>query len=179
MPRRLLSLFGQLAVFGLIALVLGYFSTSPGYIVFPADESRVLLDFSHVGQRKGECRKLTPEEIAEMAANMRRSEICPRERLPVAVELEVDGELVFSRSLPPSGLSSDGASQAYESIRVPPGKHSLVARLRDSAREDGFDFQAEAEVVLRPRENFVIDFRSELGGFIFGAGRTQSVKIGD
>jgi hypothetical protein len=179
MSRRLLTFFGQVAVFGLIALVLGYFSTSPAYIAFPEDQARILLDFSHVGQRKGECRRLTPEEMAEMAANMRRAEICPRERLPVDVELEIDGELIFSRSLPPSGLSGDGASQIYESIRVRPGEHSLIARLRDSAREAGFDFEAVAEVVLQPKENFVIDFRSELGGFIFGAGRAPSVKNGD
>ena len=179
MSRRLLTLFGQAVVFGLIALVLGYFSTSPAYVAFPKDQARILLDFSHVGQRKGECRRLTPEEIAEMPANMRRAEICPRERLPVAVELELDGTLIFNESLPPSGLSGDGASQIYESIRVRPGEHRLIARLRDSAREDGFDFEAEAAVVLQPAENFVIDFRSELGGFIFGAGRAQSATNGD
>ena len=178
MSKRLLILLGQAVVFGLIAIVLGYFSTSPAYIAFPEDQARILLDFSHVGQRKGECRRLTSEEIAQMAANMRRAEICPRERLPVVVELELNGALIFSESLPPSGLSSDGASQAYESIRVRPGEHSLVARLRDSAREDGFDFEAAAMVDLQPAENFVIDFRSELGGFIFGAGRPQRVGNG-
>ncbi len=176
MLKSAFSLFGQVVVYGLIALVLAYFSTSPGFQVFPPQKSRILLDFSHVGARKGECRQLSKQEIAEMAANMRRSEICPRERLPIVVEVELDGEQLVHRSLPPSGLSGDSASQIYQGFEVAPGARRIVARLRDSRRESGFDYESEIDVELRPRENFVIDFRSELGGFIFGAGRLASTQ---
>ncbi len=50
---------------------------------------------------------------------------------------------------------------------VEPGRHALSVRLRDSARESGFDYEKEATVELRPGENLVVDFRSELGGFLF------------
>ena len=179
MPKGLFSVAGQVLVYGLIAVVLGYFSTRPAYRAFPADAAQILLDFSHVGQRKGECRKLTPEEIAAMAANMRRAEICPRERLPVLVELEIDGELLVSRSLAPGGLSGDGAAQIYQALRVEPGEHFLVARLSDSGRESGYDYEARERVALRARENYVIDFRSEMGGFIFAAGRGAATKRGN
>ena len=53
--------------------------------------------------------------------------------------------------------------------------YELVARLRDSARESGFDYEGTAEVELRPGENYVVDFRSELGGFLFGPNRETGV----
>jgi hypothetical protein len=167
MPRPLAYL-GQGIIYAAIALVLGYFATSPSYQRFPDDKAQILLSFSHVGQRKEACRKPTQEELEATAANMRRTEICGRERVPVYVELRLADELIYGASLPPTGLSRDGASQAYERFEVPPGRHRLVARLRDSARDEGFDFEGEIEVDLRPGQNFVVDFRGELGGFIFG-----------
>ncbi|MBT8147522.1 MAG: hypothetical protein KJN90_11765, partial [Gammaproteobacteria bacterium] len=60
-----------------------------------------------------------------------------------------------------------GASTAYRKFTVPAGTHHLVARLRDSRREVGFDYEQAAEITLTPQQNFVIDFRPELGGFLF------------
>lgn len=165
---RILAYLGQAAVYGAIALVLGTFATRPTYQRFPDDKAQILLSFSHVGQRMEPCRKPTQEELEATAANMRRTEICGRERVPVYVELLLADERIYGASLPPTGLSRDGASQAYERFEVPPGRHRLVARLRDSARGEGFDFESEIEVDLRAGQNFVVDFRGELGGFLFG-----------
>lgn len=173
MPR-VFAYVGQVAVYGLVALLLGYFSASPTYRSFPADKAQLLLSFSHVGKRKRPCRKLTEAEIAETAPNMRRSEICPRERLPVFVELELSGAVIYRASLVPTGLSKDGASQTYRRFTLKPGRHRIVARLRDSGREKGFDYETEAEIKLGPGENMVVDFRSEFGGFIIGAGSRAS-----
>ena len=79
----------------------------------------------------------------------------------------VDGDILYRDELPPSGLASDGASTAYRKFTVPAGTYRLVARLRDSRREDGFDYEKAAGIVLTPQQNFVIDFRPELGGFLF------------
>jgi hypothetical protein len=92
---------------------------------------------------------------------------CPRERRPLLVELELDGEILYRDELPPSGLAGDGASTAYRKFPVAAGSHQLVARLRDSRREEGFDYVKSAEVTLAPQQNFVIDFRPEFGGFLF------------
>ena len=172
MPK-VFAIAGQLAVYGLTALLFGVFSTDPSYRAFPEDKAQILLTFSHVGQRKGECRKLTPEEIQEMAANMRRAEICPRERLPVTVELELSGEVIYHAELRPTGLSSDGASQAHRRFMVEPGPHHLVARLRDGAESGGFNYQEATDIELQAGENFIVDFRSEMGGFLFGTGRER------
>ncbi len=170
MPRALAYL-GQAVIYALIALCLGSFATSPAHRPFPDGKAQLLLSFSHGGQRKGACRKLSREEIAEMAANMRRAELCPRERLPVTVELALSGEVIYRAELPPTGLSGDGASQAYQSFMLEPGSYEIAARLRDSARGEGFDYEDHARVVLAPGQRLAIDFRSAKGGFIFGTRR--------
>ena len=83
------------------------------------------------------------------------------------VELELDGEIATRRLLPPAGLHQDGASSVYQRFPVTAGRHRIVARLRDSARSEGFDHERAMDIDLVPGQNFVIDFRAESGGFIF------------
>ena len=168
------ALAGQLVIFGLTALVLGVLSTHPTYQAFPEDKAQILLSFSHVGRHKGECRKLTREEIQAMAANMRRAELCPRERLPVTVELELSGDVIYHAVLKPTGLASDGASQVHKRFTVEPGAHQLVARLREEPEAGDFDYQDEMDIELEAGENYIVDFRSEMGGFLFGTGRERA-----
>jgi len=98
---------------------------------------------------------------------MRRPLDCPRGRLPVLIELELDGVLLYSAELPPSGLAGDGVSTAYKTFAVDPGQHHLVARLRDSNRAEGFDHEKASEITLSPQQNFVVDFHPSRGGFQF------------
>lgn len=175
MPR-LWAWLGQALIYGIVALGLGAFSTRPAYLHFPPDKAQIVLSFSHVGDRVVPCRKPTREEIQEMAANMRRAEICERARLPLQVELLLEGEALYSASLVPTGLSRDGASQVHERFTVAPGRHELLVRLRDSARSSGYDYEAAAVVELRPRQSLVIDFRAELGGFLFGQDRDSRTQ---
>jgi hypothetical protein len=165
--HKLVQLVGQAIAYALFAVAIGYFATRPAYTHLDPDKALIKLSFSHAGQRKGECRRLTPEELAELAPNMRRPLDCPRERLPLRVELLLDGETVFQGELPPSGLAGDGASTVYRKFPVAPGQHRLTARLRDTARAEGFDYESEQDIVLEPRQVFVVDFKSALGGFIF------------
>ena len=166
MPK-VVAYLGQGVVYAVIALCLGAFATWPSYRAFPDDKARLVISFSHGGQRLGECRKLSPEEIAEVAANMRRAEVCPRGRQPIMVEMRLSEELLYSASLPPTGIAGDGASQVYQGFTVDPGKHLLRVALRDSPRSEGFDYEREAEITLEPGQSFVVDFRAEMGGFFF------------
>jgi hypothetical protein len=166
MPRAF-QYIGQLIAYALFALVIGYFATQPTYTHLDPDRALIKLSFSHAGEHRQECRRLTQEELNELPPNMRRPMDCPRERLSLLVELELDGKILYRDELPPSGLASDGASTAYRKFPVAAGSHTLVARLRDSRREDGFDYEQVAEITLAPQQNFVIDFRPELGGFLF------------
>ena len=156
---------GQAAVYALLALAIGGLSSAPSFTYFPAGNALVRLSFAHSAKPRGECHRRTAEELAALPANMRRPFDCPRERLPVHVVLELDGATIFEASLAPTGLWGDGPSMVYRRFEVPAGSHRFVARLRDSARETGYDYEAEEMVDLASGQSFVIDFGA--GGFVF------------
>ena len=158
---------GQAAFLALIMLVVGYLSTRPQYVQVPEGMAQIKLSFAHGGARAQDCRRLTAEEIAALPANERRPNTCSRERIPVYIQLSVDGELVVDQSLPATGLASDGPSRIYTKLLVPAGDHIVAARLRDSKRSTGFDYESTRTMNLQPHQNLAIDFKADSGGFIF------------
>ena len=164
---KIWRLSAQLIFYTAFVGLIAYFSKSPDYAFVDPEMGVIRLSFSHAGERKGPCRRLTPEEIAALPPNMRKPMDCPRERLPLLVELHLDGEVVYRRALPPSGIAGDGASTAYERFVVAPGYHRITVKLRDSAREGGFDYEGEKEMLIAPRQNVLVDFRADAGGFRF------------
>jgi len=159
-------LAGQALVYVAFAALIGYFASAPAYRYFAGEAAVLTVSFSHGAQRKGECRKLSREELLKLAPNMRKPVSCPRERLPVVVEIELDGKKLYEASLPPTGLAKDGPSHIYKKFEVPAGPHTLVARLRDSRRRDAFDYDASFDIDLAPAQNLVLDFRRDIGGFV-------------
>ena len=121
-----MKFLGQGAAYLALAVVLGYFSNSPAYIRLAPDTAVIKLSISHGGQHKGECGTRQFANIKETRTTRRALQLCPRERHSVLVEIFLDGERVFSREQPPSGLSSDGPSYFYERIAVPAGRHRLA-----------------------------------------------------
>ena len=174
-----LALLGQVAVYAFIALCLGVLAQFPSYRPFPPEGAQLTLSFSHIGKRKEACIKLTPEEIAELAANMRRAELCPRERNPIFVELKLDDELLISELAQPTGLAGDGAAQVYRRFEVAPGTRRLKVGLRETPEGEGFDFSREAEVALAAGQSLVIDFRAEMGGFYLPGNAEGAMPLED
>jgi hypothetical protein len=86
---------GQFIAYALFALVVGYFATQPAYTHLDPDKALIKLSFSHAGAHREECRQLTQEELNRLPPNMRRPMDCPRERRPLLVELELDGEILY------------------------------------------------------------------------------------
>ena len=158
---------GQAAVYALIAVLFGIFATWPPHRPFDPQKAQLTLSLAHSGKRPGECKRLTAKEIAALPALERKPLDCERGRLPVLIEVDLDGRTIVSRSVAPSGLFGDGPSQIYENFVIPAGSHKVSARLRDSGRADGFDYMSEADVKIAPLERFVIEFRAESGGFNF------------
>jgi hypothetical protein len=165
--RDVLRYLGQGVVYVLIALLLGFFADTPAYRHFDDDQAQLTLSLAHSGKHVQECRRLSAAEIAALPPNMRKPLDCPRGRTPVLVEVELGGQVIVSESVPPSGLFGDGPSQIYKNFVIPSGAYTLVVRLRESVRTDGFDYEREAQVVIAPRQRFVIGFQAEAGGIIF------------
>lgn len=157
----------QVLAYALFATFVGYLSVSPAYDYADTTKAVIKLSLSHAADRVKPCVRLTPEQLAKLAPNMRRPEACERQRLPLAVELEIDGEVVAGIAAPPSGLWSDGPASVYERFEVEPGSHTITARLRESDRGEGWDYTHTEEVSLRASRYFTITFRAETGGFSF------------
>lgn len=147
--------------------VVGFFSVNPPYEYASTEQAAIKLSLSHAAERLEPCVQLTVEEIAAMPANRRRPAKCTRERLPLHVELEIDGDLIVSIEAAPSGLWSDGPASVYERFAVPAGKHRITARLRDTARDDGWDYERSEDVMLESARYFTVTFKAETGGFNF------------
>lgn len=163
----LLRYAGQIAFFALAAVITGYFASAPSYRQLAPDLAQIKLSFAHGAARVEDCRRFTAEEIAALPPSERRPNTCARERVTVHVQLEIDGEIVLDRELEPTGLSRDGPARIYEKFELPAGRHAIAARLRDSRRDEGFDYQANHVVDLGPLQNLAIDFKADKGGFEF------------
>ncbi len=157
---------GQLVLYGLFAAAIGYFSTAPRYTHLPADQALVKVSFTHTAQRIGECRRRSDEELAKLPPNMRIREECPRERAPVRIELDIDGEPAYRDLLQPSGLSRDGATSVYRRIPVTAGSHHIEARLSDGASGE-LNFTHAETVELAPAQILLVEFDGEAGGLQF------------
>jgi hypothetical protein len=164
--KQALRLAAQLALYVPLMALIGYFSTQPRFSVLEPGQALVRLSFIHAAERKEPCRTRSPEELAKLPPNMRAAQDCPRERSPVMVELEVDGEVVLRREVQPAGLKRDGNATVYHRLALPAGKHRVVARLRDRPGE-GFNFESTQTLELAPGEALLIDFVAAKGGFVF------------
>lgn len=166
-PWRPLQLIGQLLAYVTFALALGYFSASPAYQHMDPEQALIKMSFSHAGEREEECRRMSAEEIAKLPPNMRQTMDCSRRRVPVVVEVVLDGIVLYHGVRQPAGLWRDGPSTFYERFAITAGPHTLTARLRDSKRVDGFDYEKTSDMSVLPQQNFAIVFKAETGGFIF------------
>ena len=122
----------QALLYGAFALCVGYFSVAPSYDYADPGVATIKLSLSHAANRVEECVKLTPQQINERATKGLPLNECGRERLPVTVELEIDGARALLVTAAPSGLWNDGPASVYERLDVAPGTHTITVRLRDS-----------------------------------------------
>lgn len=157
----------QAFLYAVFAAFVGFLSVAPTYQYADPNLAVIKLSLSHAADRVEECIKLTPQQINERAMKGEPINECERARLPLAVELDVDGTTILSMAAFPSGLWNDGPASVYERLAVDAGAHTITARLRDSERKTGWDYEYSEQVNLAPGRYFTITFRAENGGFKF------------
>ncbi len=108
-------------------------------------------------------RKLSSEELAQLPANMRKLEDCPRERSAVLIEALLDGETLYKELLQPSGLFRDGGVDIYYNGRIPSGKHRFEIKMNDNAHGEGFNHVFSQDINIRPAQIMLVDFDSLTG----------------
>jgi len=162
----LLRYAGQVVFYGIISVGVGLLASRPLVEYFPPDKAQIKISFSHGADRVEECRRLTTEEIAKLPPSKRRPHTCGRERLPVHVQILLNEVPIYDEVVQPTGLSRDGPARIYRKFQVTPGRHEITARLRDSNRTEGFDYERRVNMELVPLQNLAIDFSSDQGTFI-------------
>jgi len=159
--------FGAAVAWGLFAVSAVVFTIWPRFSQLQEGNAIISLTFSRAGQRVEECRKLSQEELNKLPPNMRKPTDCPRERHPVVVSFNADGQTLYQQSLQPSGFWKDGESTIYYRIEIPAGSHELFIGMNDSGREQGFDFSGQTEFTLAEGQHVVVEFDHLQQTFIF------------
>ena len=152
--------------YGVFMGLVWYFATAPSVRIIGEDEAMITIAFAHAGQLREPCRKLSYEELAELAPNMRKLEDCPRERSPVKIETLLDGKLLYSATLQPAGLFDDGGVDVYFSHKIPAGDHRLTLKMNDSVRIKDFNHNLEQQIKIDPAHILLVDFDSRYGFII-------------
>jgi hypothetical protein len=151
-------ILAQAIAYGLFVALVGAFSVWPGYRLLDEQEAIVSLTFSHAAQRVAECRRLSQEELNALPPNMRKPDECPRERHQVHVDMRLDDSLVYSETVPPSGLWKDGKVNVYRRTTTDAGEYALFIGMNDSGSGDGYDYERRQDVTIVPGQNLVITF---------------------
>ena len=149
-----------------LMLLIGYFSSAPVFVHLPAGEALLRLSIAHAAERRQPCRARSPEELARMAPNMRAAEACPRERSPLLVELEIDGELRYRTEAAPAGTQRDGLATLYHRLPIAAGTHRIAVRVRDRPQGE-FNYVREETLTLAGGDSLLIDFNAARGGLEF------------
>jgi len=147
-----------------------YLSERPIYPFYNKGMSLIKFTFKYSGKHRTEQRELTDKETEDMLRHMRRTNspfpkmrmVGKRGRLPVYVEVELDDKMILAKTYYPAGLKNDIPAFAYEEIPVAPGTHYIKVRVRDSKREDGFDYTFEKKIEAQPGRVTVVDLFNNL-----------------
>jgi ferredoxin/coenzyme F420-reducing hydrogenase delta subunit len=159
--------FGVVLAWGIFAAASVVFTIWPRFSQLAEGNAIISLTFSHAGQRLEACRKLSQEELNKLPPNMRKPSDCPRERHAVDVLFRADEQVLFDKSLSPSGFWKDGQSTVYYRMEVPIGSHELFIGMSDSGREEGFDYTGQTEFTLANGQHVVVEFDHLQQTFIF------------
>ena len=161
-----LRMFARFIVLALVFAGVAALSDRPVHRNLPEGAGVLSLSFHHGADRSAACRPATPEELAALPPNMRRPQICPRERPSIRVELDIDGKRAFEADVPPSGIGRSGPSRVHERFVLPAGSYEIAVRMRDRPEGD-FTWVDERTVEIGPADHRVIDIRTGGGGFVF------------
>lgn len=85
----------------------------------------VRLSWRVVGQQIRECRRLSPEELGQLPAHLRREEVCEGRVAPYRLHVLVDGTVADSGLVRAAGARQDRPIYVFREISIEPGAHRL------------------------------------------------------
>ena len=161
-PRKLVpKIAAAIAVTVGLCAVTFAFSNLP-YRTPHSPQPELVVSFNHSGALL-EARKLTKEELAKRLPHMRAQVNVTRERMPVRLRVQVDGETVFDQSFQPKGLSHDGPSMAVVRLPMRIGTHQVRVELADTADSEVWTKLWNERVEFQESRNRVVLFDTKAG----------------
>jgi hypothetical protein len=150
---------GQALLYALFFVPLVFVTHQPTHRHLAEGMAVLKIAVRHAGEIIGQCTPVDAAEYADRPANMRRVEICPRERSPLKLELILDGDTLYRASVPAPGLHNDGVSSMYQRFNVPAGPHHVLVQMNDDGAVDGYTWQLEQDIQLQPAQVMVASFK--------------------
>ena len=154
-PRYL----GQAILYALFFVPLVYFTQAPTHQHLGPDTAILKIAVRHAGKIVGECTAVSAAQYANQAATVQRAEICPRNRSPLQLELLIDGDTLYSATVPASGLHDDGVSSMYRRFKLPAGPHRVQLLMNDDVSAEGYTWQLDQDIELQPAQVMVASFK--------------------
>jgi len=165
--KKIWRYLGQGFIYFLFIAFIGYFSSMPSYTNVPVDQALIKFTFTHAGKRvKPFHDTRTKQDLAKLSPQLRYAKHS-RERSPMRVKFEMDGQVVYQAEIRPRGLSRDLPSPVYQRFTVPAGKHHFRASMGDDVHYKGFNYTSEKTIELAPLQTLIIDFDNIRKQFIF------------
>ncbi len=150
---------GQALLYGLFFAPLAYFTSAPDFMVQAPELATLKLAVRHAGKIVGACEVLSGAAYEQLPANMKRPEVCPRERSPLLLQLSLDGNVIYVATAEASGLHSDGMASIYKRFAIPAGRHQLTMLMNDDVTLTDFPWQLQQEIKLLPAQVMVLNFK--------------------
>ncbi len=142
-------------VLGLGAVIVGLSETP--YPIVTHEKAELVVSFKHAG-RVVEKTRNTVADQKDLLPHMRRARAMERIRLPVRLQVFIDGKKLVDRSYEPGGLFKDGQSIAIEKLVLDEGEHTVSIRLDDSADPNVWNWQETRTLTFEKNRRRVILF---------------------
>ncbi len=113
-----------------------------------ADDAVVRTAWRYRGGRVETCRTLTPEELAELPAHMRREQVCEVRAVPYELTVRIDDVEVVRDTVRSSGARADRPLYVNRDLPVSPGRHRVQVRFARLDPSDADDSGAGAAFTL-------------------------------
>jgi hypothetical protein len=119
------QIIGQVLAWGLFVVLTGVFAQWPRYSPLPEGHGELKLSMAHLTERLEPCVELSPEELPRCPRTCASRSACPRARAHAVVELRVDGELLLTEAVRPTGLAKGGRTYLQGNWSLPAGDYAL------------------------------------------------------
>jgi coenzyme F420-reducing hydrogenase delta subunit/NAD-dependent dihydropyrimidine dehydrogenase PreA subunit len=145
----------------LLLSALTVFGSGSGYSTVTGRSPDLVVSFKLAGENVESVQSDRDDD--DVPVHMRRQRVVSRRRVPVRLEIAVDGEIRFSRSYKPGGLFGDGMSIALARIPVNPGPHSVEVSLGRSNEIGTWDYVFRDTLMFIASRHHVVLFNRATG----------------